>query len=249
MKNLVVGNWKLYVNSLADGRKLLKDIDRKFPRGVKAAVAVCPQVALAAALKSAYGGKRIAFGIQDVSFDAEGAHTGSVSPLAVSSTGIQYAIVGHVERRALGDSDEIVSKKAAAALSAKLHPIICVGEPVRDAEGAHFAVLAKNVSASLARIDHSEASRVTIAYDPLWAIGQKEAPSSRIVSEAIIFVRKTLAELWGREAALKTRIIYGGSVTPESAAEFKKGSAAQGLLVGRASVDADSFTKIIKAFS
>jgi len=249
MKSLVVGNWKLYVNSVAEGKKLLKEIDRKFPRGVKSTVAVCPQVPIAAALRAEYGGRRIAFGTQDVSADLEGAHTGSASALALASSGLAYVIVGHAEMRALGDTDEIVSKKAVAALAAKLHPVICVGEPARDTEGTHFSFLSKNVSQSLARIEPADAARITVAYDPVWAIGQKEAPSPRVVSEAVIFIRKTLAGMWGRDAALKVRIIYGGSVLPESAAEFATNSAAQGLLVGRASVDAESFAGIIKAFS
>lgn len=253
MKSLVVGNWKLYVNSLAEGRALLSSIDKKFPRGIKTAVVVAPQIPLAAALKARYGGKRIAFATQDVSFDSEGAHTGSIAAPALKSSGIDYVIIGHAEMRAQvnkpGDTDETVSKKAAAAIAAKLHPIICVGEPARSEDGSHFSFLSKNVAGSLSRIDSADASRITLAYDPLWAIGENEAPPPRIVSEGIIFIRKTIAGLWGREAALKVRIIYGGSVTPENAKEFAAHTAAQGLLIGRASVDADSFTKIIKAFS
>ncbi|MBI3573601.1 triosephosphate isomerase [Candidatus Kaiserbacteria bacterium] len=249
MQNLIIGNWKLYVNSVAEGKKLLRDIDKNFPRNVKATVVVCPQVALAPALKAAYKGRRISFGSQDVSFDAEGAHTGGISPMALASSGVGYVIVGHAERRATGDTDEDVSKKTVAAIAAKLHPIVCVGEKERDQEGTHFAVLAKNVTASLARIEPAHASKLTIAYDPLWAIGEPEAPPPRVVSESVIFIRKTLADMWGREAALKIRIIYGGSVTAESAKVFLKEAHVQGLLVGRASVDALSFTNIIRAAS
>lgn len=249
MKSLIVGNWKLYINSVTEGKNLLRAIDRNFPRGVKVMVVVCPQVPLAAALRREYSGRRIAFGTQDSFWEGEGAYTGEISPLMLKSSGLEYVIVGHAEKRALGETDETVSKKAAAALSAKLNPVICLGEPERDSEGAHFSFLAKNVAQSLARIGPAHASRVTLAYDPLWAIGEPEAPPSRVVSEGLIFIRKTVAGLWGRDAALRTRIIYGGSVTPESAKALKDEGHAQGLLIGRASVDAEAFTGIIRAFS
>lgn len=248
MKKLIIGNWKLYVNTPVEGKKLLRDIDKKLPRGLKVEVAICPQVALAPLLKSGYGGKRIAFGTQDVFFEDSGAHTGGISPKALVASGIKYVIVGHAERRAEGDTDEIVSKKAVAAIQAKLHPVICVGEPVRDQEGAYLTYLAKNVMDSLARIEASDASKFTVAYDPLWAIGAPEAPSPRTVAEAVMFIRKTIADMWGRERALKVRIIYGGSVNAASAKAFAEAPGIQGLLPGRASVDAEEFTNIVRAF-
>jgi triosephosphate isomerase len=248
MKKLIIGNWKLYVNSPAEGKKLIRAIDKSLPRKLNAEVAICPQVSLAPLLKSGYGGRRIAFGTQDV-FWQDGAHTGQVSPESLYASGIKYVIVGHAEARAEGDSDEMVAKKAAAAIEKRLHPVVCVGESMRDAEGAYFSYLSNNITASLSRIDPAHAGRFTIAYDPLWAIGMNEAPPPRVVSEAVMFVRKTLADMWGRERALKVRIIYGGSVNAESAKALKEAGGIQGLLPGRASVDAKEFTDIIRAFS
>jgi triosephosphate isomerase len=249
MRNLILGNWKLYVHSLDEGRKLLRAIDRSFPRGVKADVVVCPPVALAVALRAGYRGKRIAFGTQDVSTESEGAHTGEVSAVNLAESGIEYVIVGHAERRAQGDTDTIVAKKAAVALAANLHPIVCVGESVRDKDGGHFTFLKKNITESLARVEPARASALTIAYDPLWAIGQNEAPTPAVIREAVIFIRKTLADMWGRERALKTRIIYGGSVDSASAGIIAESAGVQGVLPGRASVQAEEFCAIIKAFS
>ena len=158
-------------------------------------------------------------------------------------------ILGHAEQRGRGETDEMVAKKSAAALAAGLRPVICVGENERDKDGGHFAYLKKNVKESLARVAPADASRVVIAYDPLWAIGNAEAPQPPVIREAVIFVRKTLAEMWGRDRALKTRIIYGGSVTAESAGAIAKGAGVQGLLPGRASVQPEEFCAIIKAFS
>lgn len=249
MKSLIVGNWKLYVNTLTDAKKLLKGIDKGLPRGFKSEVVVCPQVSLASLVRSHYGGKRIAFGTQDVCDEAEGAYTGQVSSKSLTSAGIKYVIVGHAERRALGDTDETVSKKAVRAIKSKLHPIICVGELVRDSEGGHFSVLANNVINSLARLEPSDATKFTVAYDPSWAIGASSAPEPRVVREAIMFVRKTIADMWGRDQALKVRIIYGGSVDAESAKAFASTEGIQGLLVGRASVSSQTFTDIVRAFS
>lgn len=249
MKKLIVGNWKLYINTPADAKKLFSALDRGLPKKMQVAVALCPQVSLATLLKSGYRGKRIALGTQDVSFEDSGAHTGSVSPKSLTSAGLEYVIVGHAERRAEGDTDDVVSKKAAASIGAKLHPIICVGEPVRDSEGGHFSYLAQNVITSLSRIDSKDATRFSIAYDPLWAIGGTEAPSSRLVAEAVMYIRKTIVDIWGRERAQKVRIIYGGSVTRESARQYAIEDTIQGLLVGRASVTPSDFIEIVKVFS
>lgn len=248
MKRLIVGNWKLYVPSLKEGQKLIRAIDKSFPRNIKSTVVVCPPVALAVALRASYRGRRIVFGTQDTSIELEGSNTGEVSPRQLKESGIEYVIVGHMERRAKGDTDEIVAKKAAAALSVKLQPIICVGEPKRDQEGHFFEYLRKNITDSLARVSSSDAKKIVIAYDPLWAIGNAEAPAPSVIREAALFIRKTVSELWGREHADKVRIIYGGSVDGENADLIAEGAGVNGILPGRASVDPEAFCKIIKAF-
>jgi len=238
----------LYISSLSEGKKLLRAIDKSFPRGAKSTVVVCPPVALAVALRASYGGRRIAFGTQDASFEIEGSHTGETSPRHLADSGIQYVILGHTERRLKGETDEIVAKKVAAALSVKLTPIICVGEPARDPEGHFFEYLKNNVSQSLARIAPSDAKKIIIAYDPYWAIGNSEAPTPNVIREAVMFIRKTVADLWGREAADRVRIIYGGSVDGSNADVIAEGAGVDGVLPGRASVQPKEFSKIIKAF-
>ncbi len=248
MKRLVVGNWKLYVNTPLEAKKLLRAIDKALPRKLGCDVVVCPQVSLAGLLKAGYGGRRISFGTQDTFWEGEGAHTGQISPASLQTTGLKYVIVGHAERRREGDTDETVAKKAAAAVGMKLHPIICVGESTRDKEGEYFSELSRSVSSSLSRLEASHATRFTIAYEPVWAIGASEAPAPRVVAEAVLFIRKTLVEMWGRERALKVRIIYGGAVTAESAARFRE-AGIEGVLPGRASVDPEEFAGIVRVFS
>lgn len=249
MKALIVGNWKLYVNSLTEGKKLLREIDKKLPRGLAADVVLCPPVPLTAVLKAAYGGRRMVFGAQDSFWEAAGAHTGQVSPESLNSLGIKYVILGHSEMRALGETNEAVAKKTAAALLNKLKPIVCVSEHERDPNGAHFSDLAKDIVASLARVNASDASRITVAYEPVWTIGGEEMLDPRVVHEAVIFIRKTLAELWGRESAFKVRIIYGGAVNTENVSALASAGGTSGVLVGHHSAVAAEFTKIIRAFS
>lgn len=247
-KPLIVGNWKAYVESLKEAKKLFKDIDARLPRGASADIVVCPPTPFLAELAAGYRGRRIAFGAQDVSVDA-GAATGAVTPTMLKDAGASYVIVGHAERRAAGDTDEIVARKAAAVRAAGLIPIVCVGESARDPEGAHFAVLEQNVAASLARLAPGDAPRIVIAYDPLWAIGQSAAPDPSVIREAAIFIRKTLAGMWGRERALKVRVIYGGSVDGANADVIMRGAQVQGVLPGRASTDAEAFADIVRGFS
>ena len=115
MKKLVVGNWKLYINSLAEGKKLLRDIDKKLPRGLRAEVVLCPPVSLMAILKASYAGRRIVFGAQDAFWEAAGAHTGQVSPEGLHSLGIEYVILGHSEMRALGETNKELCRRNAGA--------------------------------------------------------------------------------------------------------------------------------------
>ncbi len=249
MKSLIVGNWKLYVPTLQGAKKLFRDIDKSFPRGVKSTVVVCPPTPFVALMRDEYGGKKLSFGAQDAFYEVDGAHTGMTSPRALRSADIEYVILGHAEVRAQGETSETVSKKVVLALEEKLHPIICLGESVRDSEGLYLSEIERMVSETLSRVESSNASKITIAYEPVWAIGGAAAPEPRTASETMMFIRKTLADMWGREKALKVRIIYGGAVDTENAERFKECEGIQGLLVGRASTDAKEFVQIIKAWS
>lgn len=248
-KPLIVGNWKLYINSLVEAKKLLSALDKKLPKKSSALIVVCPQVPLAIALKVGYRGRRIAFGAQDAFFESEGAHTGEASPHAFAEGGIEYVILGHSEQRALGETNEIVAKKAATALREKLKPIICVGERERDTNGLYLNEFRKDIFESLSRLEATDASKIVVAYEPVWAIGGEETPEARTILETSVFIRKTLAEMWGRDAAFKVRIIYGGSVNAANAPLLVKEAKVSGVLVGHHSTDADSFATIVRAFS
>ena len=247
MRALVVGNWKLYVPSLKEGRTLLRAIDKALPRQMKSRVVLAPDVSLAVALRAVYGGKRLSFGSQSLGEVLEGAHTGSISGAVLKESGIEYVIVGHSEERARGESDQVVERKVRAALNARLSPIICIGEESRDHDGLFFTRLGEMVQSALARVERAELKRIIIAYEPVWAVSAATAPLPRVASEAIKYIRKTLASLFGRDEGARVRILYGGSVDAESARGFITVGNADGLLVGRHSVFAKDFAAIVRA--
>lgn len=245
-KPLIVGNWKSYINSLREGKKLLKGIEKKLPHFAKANIVLCPPYPLLDALSRNYRGGRIAFGAQDAYFET-GAHTGEVSVALVKDTKAKYVILGHAERRAKGETDEIVSKKVGAALDAKLTPIVAVGESARDKDGHYLHDLEKSILASLNVVGPSSIKKVIIAYEPVWAIGAPLPPNGRTIRETIIFIRKVLANRFDRNDVLKAKILYGGAVNEETANELIKESDASGFLLGRASVNPEEFGAIVRA--
>ena len=246
-KALIVGNWKSYVASPEDGLELLKGIDKKLPRGMTSTVVVCPPSLLVAHLRASYKGTRVQFGVQDISLAPQGAHTGEVTATLARTSGAIYVILGHAERRAAGETSDEVSLEVRAALDAKLIPIVCVGEPVRDGSAAYLSYIETMLIASLRTLEPADLKKIVIAYEPVWAIGAPTAPGPRVVSEAVLYIRKILMNRFGRESALKVPILYGGAVDDTNAYALGTDGNAQGFLVGRASVDPLSFTGIIRA--
>lgn len=246
-KALIVGNWKSYVTTFKEAKELFKEVEKALPRQVKSDVVVCPPFPFIDFLSDSYTGERIAFGAQDVHYET-GAATGTVSAPALKSIGTRYVIVGHAERRAMGETDEIVAKKVGAVLDEKLIPIVAIGESERDKDGHYLKELEESITASLNTVQEKDLKKIVIAYEPVWAIGAPLPPDARTIRETIIFIRKVLASMFGRSAALKARIIYGGAVDDENAEELIQNSGAHGFLLGRASVDAEKFGRIVSMF-
>jgi len=246
-KALIVGNWKGYINSLKEGKALVKGIEKKLPSASKPTVVLCPPFPLLDALARSYRGNRLSFGAQDAFYEG-GAHTGEVSAELVKDTKAKYVILGHAERRTAGETDEMVAKKVGAALDQRLTPIVAVGERARDKDGHYLKELETSIVASLSLVEPQDLRKIVIAYEPVWAIGAALPPNARTIRETIIFIRKVLAGKFHRADALKARIIYGGAVSLESAPELIKESGVDGFLLGRASVDAETFTGIVLAW-
>lgn len=247
MKPIVIGNWKAYVSSVKEGYALIKGIEKKLARRLSATVVVCPPAPLLGVLRTKYGGKRILFGAQDVSV-LDDTPTGDIRPGVIKDVGAKYVIIGHADRRKSGDTDEVVRDKIKAALSEKLIPVVCVGEEVRDAEGAYLSVLEKSILDSFDGISELELKKIIIAYEPVWAIGAPMPPSPRTIQETLIFIRKTLAMKYPRALALKIPILYGGAVDDTNADGLIQDSGASGFLIGRASAHPEAFATIVNAW-
>jgi len=244
---LVAGNWKMNgtLASLEEIDRLkdhLKDADPACD------VMICPPFTLLFPMSERLGDSRIAMGGQDCHWEVSGAHTGDVAAEMIAETGAAACIVGHSERRAdHGETDEIVSRKAAAAHRAGLVAIICIGETIEEREaGRTLDVISTQLKGSVP--SGSNAANTIIAYEPVWAIGTGHTPTTEQVAEVHAHIRKELAGIVGAEEAEGMRILYGGSVKPANAAELMGVENVNGALVGGASLKADDFFGIIKAY-
>jgi len=240
-KRLVIANWKMYIESPDEAKKFISILKRKAASYEGADAWVAPPFTILPALKG------MKLGGQAVSANT-GAHTGEVSADMLKEAGASFVLVGHSERRAAGDTNEDAHAQLAAAANAGLAPVLCVGEQERTPDGAHFNFIQEQLIAAL-RGAQSLASKLVVAYEPLWAIGKTahDAMQPGEVEETVIFIRKTLADILGRKDALKVPILYGGSVEPENAAKLIADGGVNGFLVGHASADIDSFVEILKA--
>ena len=238
----------MYPKTLREAKKLFNGIARRVSRTRGATIVVCPPLPYLEELKRTYRGTKIRFGAQDVSLhEKEGAHTGEVSASMLKNLGAQYAIVGHSERRAMGETDDIVAAKVRAALKAGLVPLICIGERERDREGKYFSWLERELAASLGAVSRAHARRLVIAYEPIWAIGKtaRGAMKPQEVHEMIIFIKKVLSKHYGRKLGMRVPILYGGSVEPGNVLGLMRDGAADGFLVGHASIAPRDFAAIV----
>ncbi|MCI0619937.1 triose-phosphate isomerase [Candidatus Wolfebacteria bacterium] len=247
---LVVANWKMHPGALQEARRLFSSIARRIRRVRGVQVVVCPPALYLSELVRSYRGANIRFGAQDVSWHAGiGAYTGELSAMMLKRIGAGHVIVGHSERRAMGESDKTVSTKVKAALDAGLAPILCVGEEERDHEGGYLSQLEWQLTASLDGVPRTQASRLVVAYEPVWAIGKRaqSAVTPRLLHETVIFVKKILSKKYGRVVGMKVPILYGGSVEGTNAGALSREGAVDGFLVGHASLSVRDFVSIVKA--
>jgi triosephosphate isomerase len=248
-KRLIVANWKMNPPSLAEARAIFSRVKHVAKGLRKAQVVICPPLLYLSDLAARKGS--LSLGAQNIFWQNGGAFTGEVSPEMVRHAGARYAIVGHSERRALGESERDVSRKLLAVLREELTPILCVGERERDLEGGYLAVLEAQIRASLTGVPRRYAGSIIVAYEPVWAIGKSEheALQPRGLHEMAIFIRKALSQIFDHDSARGIPILYGGSVGAHNAAEIVSEGAVAGLLVGHMSLDGDDFAAIIRSVS
>ncbi|MCK6459906.1 MAG: triose-phosphate isomerase [Planctomycetes bacterium] len=248
MKPLVAGNWKMHLDR-AGARALANDLMRSLPAPLEAAeVAVFPPFTALAEVAAALSGGDITLGAQNFHPEDQGAFTGEVSLPMLLDVGVTRVLAGHSERRhVLGEDDAFVNRKVLAALKHDLLPILCVGEKLDEREaGKTAAVVERQVRAGLKGVGPERAGDVTVAYEPVWAIGTGLNATPKQAAEVHAQIRKLLVEIL-KEGGRGVRILYGGSVKPENSRELLKTPEVNGLLVGGASLKADSFVRIVRA--
>lgn len=247
-RKLVAGNWKMNT-TLAEAKALATAVAAGVGPSPAADVAVCPPFPWLLAVGELLKGSAVALGAQDVYSEPKGAFTGEVSPGMLTEAGCEYVIIGHSERRhVLGESDSAINHKVHAALEAGLHVILCMGETLAERDrGLMERVFQRQVYAALAGLTDKQFGRLVVAYEPVWAIGTGRTATPDQAQEAHAFVRGKLGSLYGEKIAASTPILYGGSVTPDTAAGLFAQPDVDGGLVGGASLKADQFLAIVRA--
>ena len=249
-KPFVAGNWKMNTNSQSS----VELADRLASGSVESAghtvtVAVFPPFVYLQAVGDALNGSSIAIGAQDVYFESDGAFTGEISISMLKDIGCNYCLCGHSERRhVIGETDELINKKVTAAINGGLLPILCIGELLEEREASQTEkIVTRQMKEGLAGLSLEKLAAVTIAYEPVWAIGTGLTATPQQAQEVHDFIRKLLARMYDEQLAEEIRILYGGSVKPGNAAELMGQQDVDGVLVGGASLKADDFLAIIQA--
>lgn len=246
---LIVGNWKMYPQTLPEAKAIFAAVKKGVRSMKRVKTVICPPHLFIHPLISALSKsmKGLSVGAQNAFYEDEGARTGETSPKALSMMGATHVIIGHSERRALGETNALVAQKLAQATRSKLTAILCVGERGRDEGGAYFKEVSEQLRHSLAGFPRTETKRLVIAYEPIWAIGAKALRPATPADfhEMSILIRRHLVEQFGKAAGFKVPILYGGSVDERNAGGFLKEGGADGLLVGRVSLSPEQFGTII----
>ncbi|MDQ5969208.1 MAG: Triosephosphate isomerase [Patescibacteria group bacterium] len=243
-KKLVVGNWKMNPQSLDEAKKLAQAVKRA-TRGLKKTdVVVCPPFVFLSPLTS-LSDSPFFLGAQNANYEAQGPFTGEVSYTELSDFKVDYVIVGHSERRKMGESDDLINKKVRAVVGGGMIAILCVGEEARDSNGDFYNFIKHQITSGLKDVSKKMLDRVVVAYEPLWAIGARESMSPRDLLETSIFIKKVLKDLCGTFSD-SMKILYGGDVDRVNADSLVRDGNVSGLLVGRESLRSKDFIEIIK---
>ena len=244
---MIAGNWKMNT-TVSEAVELVSEMRHELDAIDNIDKVICPPFISLSAVGELIKGTSIKLGAQNMYFEEKGAYTGEISPLMLADL-CELVIIGHSERRQyFNETGEMVNKKILAALGVGLKPILCIGERLEENEaGRTEEVVTGQLRSSLAGVNRP--NDLIIAYEPVWAIGTGKAATGKQANETIGFIRRNLAELYGKRVAQDTRILYGGSVTAANTSEFINQSEIDGALVGGASLKASEFLSIVKQTS
>jgi triosephosphate isomerase len=243
---LIAGNWKMF-KTVQEAVVFVKELRGTVKDVEDVEIVVAPAFTALHAAAEAARNSNVSVAAQDMHWEREGAFTGEVSAGMIVEAGAEYVIVGHSERRRLfGETDGIVNRKVAAAIAAKLTPIVCVGETLEERErNETLAVLDRQIKDGFDTVTGEQISELVIAYEPVWAIGTGRTATAAQAGEAHAHIRTRVKQWFGAEAAGQCRVIYGGSVKPDNIRQLIAEPDVDGALVGGASLDLKSFTAIV----
>ncbi len=244
----IAGNWKMNTG-ISEAARLARDLVERIGQTNAVDLAVCPPFVCLSAVGEVLAGSTIDLGAQNMFCEDNGAFTGEISGAMIKDAGCRYVILGHSERRhVIGESDELINRKIIKALADGLDVIFCVGELLAEREaGRTLEVVSRQVKVGLEGASPADMARVTIAYEPVWAIGTGVTAKPAQAQEVHVMIRRLLTKRYDAELAETVRIQYGGSVKPNNAAELLALPDVDGALVGGASLKADDFAAIVRA--
>ena len=244
---LIAGNWKMY-KTTPEAVETAQQLVELVADSADVDIMIAPVFTTLGPVSQVVRDSRVALGAQNLYWEKEGAFTGEISADMLVSSGCQYVIIGHSERRQyFGETDETVNKKIRAAIDAGLIPVFCVGESEAEREaGQTFSVLDKQVKKGLDNYFAKDLGTLVIAYEPVWAIGTGKTATKEQAQEAHQYIRSLIDQNVDKTLAQSVRILYGGSVKPNNVTELMQMQDIDGALVGGASLDAESFSKIVK---
>lgn len=243
---LIAGNWKMY-KTVAEAVTTVKALTPLVASAAHCDIVVMPPFTALSAVASVLRGSNVGLGAQNCHYEKEGAFTGEIAPAMLIEVGCRYVIIGHSERRQyFKETDDLLNRKLKAAVSVGLTPIFCVGELLAEREAGRFQdVVGTQVRNGLQGLTPEEFSNIIVAYEPVWAIGTGRTATSEMAQEAHYFIRGLLSEVGGWDRAQRTILLYGGSVKPENISGLMAQPDIDGALVGGASLDAQSFSRIV----
>ena len=244
---VIAGNWKMN-KTVDEAVELVKQLKALISGVGGVEVIVAPPFTALYAVQKELKDSLIHLAAQNLFWEEKGAFTGEVSPSMIREVGCEFVIIGHSERRQLfGETDESVNLRIKAALGQGLKPIFCIGETLKEREdGKTFSVIKRQIEGGLKDFGEKEVLTITIAYEPVWAIGTGRTATPQQAQEVHHFIRETLGRLYSKDLADKIRIQYGGSVTPENVKGLMDQQDIDGALVGGASLKAETFSRIVR---
>ena len=254
MKKIIIANWKMNPVSPRDALRLASKVGRGVKKIKNVEVVLAPSfIHLSLISNLSLPTSHFKLCAQDVFWESPpaggGAYTGEISPAQLKAYGVKLVIVGHSERRALGETDKIVNKKLKAVLGKNMRAVLCVGEKEKEKDEAFPRIVRDELHFGLKKIKKSLLKNLAIAYEPIWAIGSGRADTPQDIYEMSLMIKRELYRMLGRSVALKIPILYGGSVNEKNAKTFVKEGGVDGLLVGGASLNHKKFVKIVKDIS